>query len=457
MKSVIQKRILPMFLVVALITSFMVFPVSASAEDPSGWYNVLDYTYVNGDTNRFHFTGSKKVSLDLPERGKLVYVDFLITCTDDLDATVIYSASGSKFKLNRDYVGTGIYRYWGYINSPWYDKLDILFEGTAGKEYTCEFYTCNVSTVLQESFADVGSMLLYTTGGETVQSSMSSVSKKANVYISKPLGTFYQLAIQCSNWVKYDFIDFYLQVRAKTITSITASQGNIALPVEYSLIDNGLDMTTDTQLYTVHLRLDLSGAVRSSVSVPYIEINGTSGFVIDCSLYAVTGHIEVDSVNPLMYWFTHLENSIESCFTAIHTKLDTIYHGLITSLTGIKDSINTRFNDLKGWLESGFKSVVDKLDELVNGSVEQQAAADQFNENVNSHSGQIDQAVNDMNVARPDPGSINTSVGAITGNLDFTPLNTCVQSLVSSNTVYQCLIMAVTLMLVSYLLFGKKV
>lgn len=461
MKSVIQKRILPVFLAVALLTSFMVFPVSAAGmEDTSGWYNVLDYTQVNtgSNTNRFGFTGSHTISLTLPNVSKLCYVDFLLRVNEPLYATVVRT-SNKKFKLNCVDVGDGIYRYWGYINAVNYQTLDILFEGSQGVTYNCELLTCNVTNILRDSYADIGVLSYDIQGYDYISKKMSSINSPVNIRVenNNDPSTFYILNVSCPEWVKYDYIDFTFTLVAQSISSISACQGGTILDVDYTLIEGGVDEVTQSNKYLICLRLDLTGVNRSAVTIPEITIRGTKGIYLDATLSRVTGHIEVDPVNPLLYFFDHLENHISVCFATLYSRLDTYYSNLRSVLVDIRSAINTQFGKLKGWLEDGFQSVVDKLDLLVNGSEEQQAAADQFNDNVNTQTGQIDQAVNDMQVSRPDAGSIDTSVSGITGNLDFGLLNTCVQALVDSNTIYQLLIMAVTLMLVSYLLFGKKV
>lgn len=165
---------------------------------------------------------------------------------------------------------------------------------------------------------------------------------------------------------------------------------------------------------------------------------------------------------------TTLTSKFDSTISTIKAQFENLEGWLSTGFESVVDSVslqskNTRgllsslFSDLDSWLSSGFKSVTDKLDVLINGTQEQQDAANQFKEDASDQSGQIDSALGNMNVAKPPADEMNTSVEAITGGLDFSPFNTALLTLSSSGTVYKLMFIAVTLMLVSYVFFGKKV
>lgn len=154
---------------------------------------------------------------------------------------------------------------------------------------------------------------------------------------------------------------------------------------------------------------------------------------------------------------TSMNTNLAGKLTSIHTAISNMATDLSSKLTGINNNIGFQFGQLQDWLSSGFKSVTDKLDVLINGSQEQQAAAEEFKGNASQQSGKIDSAVSSMDVGKPSSGDLDVSVNTMTGGLNFGPFNTAILTLSSDGIVYRLLIMAVTLMLVSYIFFGKKV
>jgi len=486
-------------MILALLLVITGSAVSASAEEydnTTGWINLFDY---NPTLNR-NFTSyagvTREYVIDMPARMRLFDVDIVMFCNGGFPEVSVLTPNGSTITLTKVALSANMVRYYGYIYNANYDELVLNIDDTVGHSGT--ILSVSASTVVGNNYGEIGSMRFHYPNydneiDQTV--TMSSASNSAHIATSNVDFDDYIIQLSCPNWKRYDSIDFVVQFDGVSIDSISASYDSVGIDVDYEYI-----AAPYSSLVYLVLRMDLTGINRSKASTPKISITGQTGETIGLSLVSVRGHLILDEPDPYLHWLNQIHNDLSVYLTTLHndltsissiltsmskdlsTKLNTLntsissmntnLAGKLTSiytatsnmatdlsskLTGINNNLGYQFSRLDVWLSSGFKSVTDKLDQLINGSQEQQAAAEEFKDNASQQSGKIDSAVSSMDVGKPDSGDLDVSVNTMTGGLNFGPFNTAILTLSSDGIVYRLLIISVTLMLVSYIFFGKKV
>lgn len=448
-------------LTVAIFVSMFAFPASAEDFDyDSRWIDLFDYNVSrNRNIALYSSTGSGTFVLDMPARMRLYHVDILAHFGSYAPDLLIRKPNGSEYLLTCSPLANGMYRYYGYIYAPNYDELIIIYRGNgSASSYAGSFINVKVSTTVKDSFVNVGSFALQY-DSTSYSGTMSAYNKSLTWAGSVSDSTVYSLQLSCADWRKYDYIDFVISTDGMTIDSISGIHGDSGIDIKYDYVDSPYDGHT----YMV-LRMDVSGLSRYFEYDPYIEISGLVYDSFGVTLSGVTGHVEVETPDPYIYWLSEIHSILSDQFQSVADLLSSVNTNIVTMTDKLYSRLSTGFDSVTGWLykvnvslTDGFQSVVDKLDTLVNGTEEQQQAAEEFKNNSAEQSGQIDSAVDQMEVAKPDSGSIDTSVDTITGGMDFSIYNNALLTLTATPSVYQVLFIAVTLMTVSYVFFGKKV
>lgn len=123
--------------------------------------------------------------------------------------------------------------------------------------------------------------------------------------------------------------------------------------------------------------------------------------------------------------------------------------------------IRTGWNNTVSWLETiftkihmGFNSVVNKLGEFINGSDEMNETADNSSNELTDKGNELGSLADDMQAIKPNTDSVD--VGSIVPSNGINLLSASISPFSSNPLVIQLLVMVGTLMLVSYVLFGKR-
>ena len=98
------------------------------------------------------------------------------------------------------------------------------------------------------------------------------------------------------------------------------------------------------------------------------------------------------------------------------------------------------------------------LEDILTGSSDQQAAADDFAASGDDQTGRLDSAVSDLqDIDRPDVDDIDVSISTLLGDFGIDGFNEILALIWENELIYQLMIMASLVMLASYILYGKKV
>lgn len=441
MKSKITKvleRVLPFLLTLTItVSAFLCMTVSVSADEydsNSGWFDVLDYgTLLDGfgidDGTFFPLTGYQPFGVELPVETTLYSVDMVLSMDGNIDLTqfniqFVWQASGAYTSLRVIHIGENLYRAYGNVPSGNYRSFDIRFWNYDGQTYYIDVKSLRVQTVETTSFPEVGTVKLSSAGGID-EGTMRDPNTIYPAFNYSATGTTFYCSIWSDNWKKYDYIDFYVTATVDSINSITCNDGVNNYPYEIGYLDG--DNGTWTSAI---IRVDLSGLDRANMNYPPVVLirgYGTGQFSV--TLHSVTGHVLVDAPDQQVYWWTKLFDNIGSWF----------------------------FN-LGQWMSEGFQSVVDAISTFVSGSPEQQQQVADAVDKMEQSSDALGQLGDQMNsVEKPAPSDMNVSPNSMIPDTALMAYTAPITYLWQNNTLVAMLTIVVTLVLVSWVFFGKKV
>ena len=300
-------------LLLALVTVFTL-PASADDFDNDSWMNVLDYAMPNdaaGTTVKLT-SDSPTVTFDLPGMRTVFDIDMVVAINTGT-LTAVATPYGSLTVL---FLGSNTYRVYGrYCSGYKVDKLSLTF--TMSTYTYVDFLSVNVSSLSAEHYADIGTMSFSYAGGTAASYTMSSSSSlvststfgSANFYYN------YNLTLFTTNWRKYDYIDFLVDMRVNSIDSIYAEFDGVYLPIEVS----GYDMSA-IDGYTYYSKFTYSYDGTSEAEFDYVsdsigyynsedgyldfeeEVEGSvAGSITETGDGTITGSFHIVDVNNIAY------------------------------------------------------------------------------------------------------------------------------------------------------------
>lgn len=335
-------RVLVIVLTVALLVAMVAFPASADITDNDIFYDLCDYGVI--DSYYKLTSSSNSITLSLPEYIYPRYVDFVFYCSVPFDSVEL-TIGTTTTELNVLCINSANYRYRAYSHLSGGRGSSCTITFNISKNAEVAFDSFNFSVFYRNHFSDKTSFSV-TTGigtsevGTTVSASMDSVGSRTQIPFGYGNGEGYydfRALVNCDNWLKYDYVDVFLQCRVGSIDSIVACIGDVALPfnVSYLSTDAGSEYVTtvDGDLYTnwvdsdptivnIMIRVDFTGIKKTESNVPVIDIRGTYDIEKSTNYFAVlsySGFVVTNSVNPVKFWFSDLKNFLAGLFNPSDT------------------------------------------------------------------------------------------------------------------------------------------
>lgn len=329
-----MKRVFSFLLIIpVLFIAFpFFFPVSA-AETSGSYFNVLDYTGINGSLSRFMmFNGSASMNFDL----RTTYgfftaysVEFTYSysgSTPSLSALTLDGTSPSS--LRSDYIGDGIFRARAKFNGTSGSSFDIDFTSSGECSINVlafNVYLCSTEYLPLDGTIYAGGGTYYFSGGSYPYTS-----------INAPVSLF---EITVDSWRAYDSLAFYLYLKSDSISSISAyirDNTNLdvfPLPVSFGSALYLSDSTVNNIAFSVDLTsVDRVSANDSSIVIDITYATSSGSFRID----SAQGVVFSDPPDPvtkwnqilffnLQQWFSSLNNTVHNGFEEIKAQLDQIF------------------------------------------------------------------------------------------------------------------------------------
>lgn len=434
-----MKRFLVIFLVLILTFSSVVVCASASevgSSDPL--IQLLDFTTVfNTGSNSSSASGDagtvKGYNFDLPSTGAVSYVDVVFVCSKTPTSVKAFQDSLTIINIHDD-----TYRAYGVVESASiYSKrvsLNITYaESGSG---TIDFLSLKIAfgsdTFIQGYCGSTMNLIVlsdYSEFDNIITNLAVEPDTLGYLTTNGYLGTndqsddFYSnrgyLNISINDYQAYDYFDINLYLTVESIKSVTCVLDDATIPFTISYLDSSSsfedfydygDGTYNEELrnsFFINLHLDLSNFKKSNV-LPNIKIS----FELDSAdrnefyLYSIIGYADVDQLTALdALWF----------------KIRDLFNGLL----GIDSSSSD--------------------------------AAEDFDQTAESQASELDEMVSVMgSVEQPDISNVNLDLTSGIDSNILTATTSGFSTVLSNEILIRVLIMALTLGLVGFILYGKK-
>ena len=324
-------RVRSIVLFLSLLVLFLI-PVSASDVDNSAaWVNVLDYATLNDSgSNYIRFNNSVTVRYDTGIQTLVHFVDIVVNSS----GADITSASINGNSLTVIALDSQVFRIYGaisYITSGFYD----LTFNSSGDTHV-DIMQFHVSGQWRLMYDEIGTLSV----GSNSYTMTSSVSAVKHTFSGDNFSTF-TANVYCSNWKKYDFVDFYVTCFAEGLDSIAARFNGLDVPIDVSYLGGSTGTSAAESNNKIMIRMDVRGLDRTIVNYPFIELAGVAGpnnnnMIV---LVKVTGSVVADSVDPFLHYFRIYADSQFSYYDSIISAQQQMYTLVSSGLRSLSADI----------------------------------------------------------------------------------------------------------------------
>lgn len=415
-----MKRIISLFLVaVVLVFSFAVpsFASGIDLESNDSWIDVMDFSDLG---QKYTKNGYNYVNVSLPLNKVYYGIEFVVYDATKINNVYFDHPSQGMMLFKKVDIGSGYYRY--YINLMWTgDSLPLVFDVTNRNSEWFQFLSFKVHYSSVDYFTSTGTAFGYLPDDSSFEISTSG-NQAVFFGFDDFLNTRFDFEVFCNDWKKFDYLDFSLEISGGSINSISASLDGLTLPFTHTIVQSSSGENT----WFLQIRLDLRGINRTSTSMPHITIAGHASTVdlSDISYIAInhcTGILLLNDIDPFFIYFRDLGIKIQAGFSSVVSKIETWGQNIVDAITG--DS----------------------------------SAADQFKDQIDESNKELDDMTAVMNsFTTPDINSINVNVDSFVTPSDISSLTAPMSMLFESNIVVTCIMIAIILGTVMFVLYGKR-
>lgn len=415
-------------------------PVQASADEDEydlQKINVLDYGYPNGgSSNKAYLSSANNFTAiyTLPFQYPIIFVDVIFEPAAAISSVGVRGSSGYVDYLTYNSLENGLYRATGQLSRYFGSGIigfTVLTSSGVGLDVTIHRF--DLYTYTNQGVGDIGEMNIIPNADTSVstdywyrQSSPGFPIVQDFYYFSQAVQFHdYQVLFSSVNWRKYDYLDFAFTIDASTISSISAyvktSSGVYRyLPFDISFLNGtaidknefvGSGSTTVIpagNAWDIVMRVYIPSSYRLSGSL-YIQVEGEYKNPADRALLqSVNGYYYLNVPDPEL------------------VKLDQM-------IAAIKESLSS--------------------------SEEDNAAAEDFSENMASQKEQMasnQQTLNNVSKPSSEDLGMMASPDAVLNADGMTALVSIINPITDNDLVLGILTLSATLALVSYVFFGKK-
>lgn len=427
--------IFPLFLIIPYLLCCGSSAVSAAELNDSGLdkINVLNYD-MPGDslsTQVYIYPNQPYVYFDLPFSYGALYYDLIVESPEVFTDVSIRGSSGRLASLNFVRLDGNNYRCYGASDIPFgTNRLGVQFTGTSGLRFTVNFLRFDVYTATNQGIADFGEMKVTPDSDTHFEGSWHRMSAPDTplfvefYHFGSQQFTQYSADLSSVNWRNFDYIDFFYEVRAADIYSISAY-------------------------------IDTNHGYRY---IPF-DISWGDGHAIDRNEFIGSGSTTVVPAGNNFFIMQRLYIPRE---VALQGSLHILVSGNYASTAS-----GLMLNSVTGYYYNSYPDpTLVKLDEItaaikesLSSSVEDNAAAEDFTDSMTTQKEQMfsnQQQLN--NVSKPSAGDLGsiTSPDVVLDQSGIALLTSVISPITNNRIVLGILTLSATLALVSYVFFGKK-
>lgn len=216
----------------------------------------------------------------------------------------------------------------------------------------------------------------------------------------------------------------------------------------WSITVNDYDPSEDLYIWC---RLDQPGPITiKSCSVHYGLLLDEAGLL---SIINERLHRNFASIIEIL-------DSNNSWLGRIHTAISNGFTSVGSWFTSLWNNIASKFTDLQGWIQAQTDTLAGKLDILINGSAAQQEAVQQQQQinqnlqtNINNANSSLQQAGSSLSAVSK-PSDVNMSLDGL--GVDYSSLILLTSPITGDSLIGPIMGLLAVLMLLSYVIFGRK-
>lgn len=424
------KRIVSLILILVLCITCFVFPAAAAGltSELTSIYDLLDFVSINSDgTNFLSVDGNYTFVIPSYEYTTYYYIDTTVRISGsaaDFTAKIGNSLNGSTRNLTVSKIYGSLYRIYGEIPAASYRNFYLTINSNVPEKRGYTFYSFRVTSAQATAYPisctyEVVSMQ----GGNE-----GSISAGGYANVEIPYGDFlnypapgeFSASVWIQDWYNYDFITLQLggyYVYGNTAFNVTFNGQPLPYEISYTNLDVELGdspIQSSDGSYMVFCTIDLRGVKRTLDTSVHIDMRG------------------IHDQSEVSYFF-------------------------ISYVNGFVDLKEPNFlKSLYLKLGSWFPTLISKIDQLVGSSSDQQDAED--------FTGVIEEEVNELgeistvigSMEKPNVSDFNFNINSMVSPSTLTLSTSGIKTALSNEILLKVLIIAMTLGLCGFILYGKK-
>lgn len=442
-----MKRFISLFCVCLIVFMCLGSPVAAA--EFSTWNSIFDYAArsdIADPNSRFislESTSTYKASWYFPSDIMVSSLDLVVFCkSGSLSSIVLLQANLNLTEIGYSNSGT-YYRAHLDLTSPRnFDHLSLTFSGSLGSLVYVESF--NVKSVGMQPVRLTGTGYFY------YGSSSQALNYPGSLSVSVPVTELEDTAFHFNllyDAATYDYSDFIFFARNLNIVSVSAYVGNIMIPVDVQTL-NGNDSDHSYSAFNVRLDFteysrDLSAACMLYVT-GYVPSSGSDGNVsVQFGLTQASGYILSQNPDSSVYWLRTIWSDLGSWFSELSLNVKQY-------IDDFRSDTVIHFSSLNDNLDLNFAALIEVLSPDT-------APADQLKDQVEDQASDLNEISGALeNLDTPD---LSTISGSLSNYVDINHVILAGEPMryALDNPFFTDLFMiALTLMLASYVLYGKR-
>ena len=434
------KKILPFVLIITVLVSAMITPVSATSGSS---VNILDFASLPNGQNTFAVKGKATAKYSLANTLQSVrtyYVDIVFVSTGIAISSIVINRDGSNdFNGTITQLAPSLYRVTCDMGGLVAKTFNLKFSNNGSSYSYITILSFDVHSI-PSNRVGIGATVTAVPGNEVIKQPGYSCQVQTQPVVADKYATSYvNITVSESYWKDFDYIDLDGRISCYNINSISVLSSNgTFIPLVHNFINTGLidnEETTRANFY-YSCRVDLTSLDKSAISGNLqirfsIEEYNSSLF----SLYNLAGIVIGEPVDVQATWYQILFRSIEKGFDDIYLLLRDTYFSL------------------SNWFDNLFAKFDSLIQSLVPSSVDNNVTND-----IQQSDNALGDLSNDIDSLSPtvDAGSIDVDIGGYVDPDSSTQANNILISITSQSFVQTMFLILASFSLIGYIFFGKR-
>lgn len=357
-----MKRYISLALAAVILVFSLAVP-SYAVESP--WINLLDYCSPNDSgSNLVDINSDTEVTFDY--KGTIGYVDFTVMFYRVFDATAQIKSNSITRNLTAIQLDDYTWRFYGALDIRSDVGFRVVFPGAPTTKV--QFLNFRLTATVLVTYDTIASGYVSYGGGEEVSFYYNSYDDYGTAVLSGSSDLNYEdyaAYISFSDWKKYDYIDIRLFATQLEIDSLSASLGDVSIPVEHSFFNTGgamdnilvnvfIDLTLCDRDSEFDLELVLNG------DVPPIDNRYASLTIISCC-----GFLEYAGLSESVTFWYRLRSFLTDKFSSLSDSISDLGTEIGTFFTDLRYDLGSHFGALGSEIGAYFDALSNNISAFI--------------------------------------------------------------------------------------------